>query len=225
MGRPTYHKRMIITLEGASAVGKTTTSQTLVDQAGAYAIPEVNALFTRPQGEDPHWYLQRQADRWQIAQEQTKDHPIVVLDGDVFQPLWYNWTFEQDGFPPLEFNADFYRPLIRAGKLEFPSHYFVLLASEPELRRRKESDPTRSRRGFEKHLRLIDCQAAYFRAMNTLAPGLVHFIEATSMETTQQTIAETVQQSPRPVDHPALFEGMVDWLARNPPPDSPTQGA
>ncbi len=78
---------MIICLEGPSAVGKTTTCLALAEQMDAYIIPEVNALFTRPAEASPNWYLECQAARWEIAQRQQEQNALVVLDGDLFQPL------------------------------------------------------------------------------------------------------------------------------------------
>lgn len=59
----------IICLEGASAVGKTTTSHEFARMKNTYIVPEVNLLFERPKSETNTWYLERQVDRWQIAQE------------------------------------------------------------------------------------------------------------------------------------------------------------
>lgn len=83
----------VICLEGASGVGKSTTACELSKRYSAYTVPEVNVLFERPDPMPRYWYFERQAERWQIAQEKLVDHEIVILDGDVFQPLWYNWAY------------------------------------------------------------------------------------------------------------------------------------
>ena len=57
----------IICLEGASAVGKTTTSIAIAKKTNTYIIPEVNLLFERPTKETKTWYLERQVGRWQIS--------------------------------------------------------------------------------------------------------------------------------------------------------------
>jgi deoxyadenosine/deoxycytidine kinase len=80
----------IINIEGASAVGKTTTSNTLALRYNAYHIPEVNTWWKRPEPEYPEWFFERQLDRWRIAQEKLENHRFVVIDIDLFQPLWYN---------------------------------------------------------------------------------------------------------------------------------------
>lgn len=57
----------LICLEGASAVGKTTTSNEIAKRTNTYIIPEVNLLFERPNEESKTWYLERQVERWMIA--------------------------------------------------------------------------------------------------------------------------------------------------------------
>ncbi|MFF2878415.1 hypothetical protein ACFVR2_19050 [Gottfriedia sp. NPDC057991] len=51
---------MIICLEGASAVGKTSTSLEIVKSTNTYVVPEVNLFFARPTGVSNTWYLERQ---------------------------------------------------------------------------------------------------------------------------------------------------------------------
>lgn len=84
----------LICVEGASAVGKTTTCRALSKRYNAYHIQEVNALWrNRPNPEPLFWYFEKQVERWAIAQEKLKDYEIVLFDGDLFQPMWYNWSY------------------------------------------------------------------------------------------------------------------------------------
>lgn len=76
---------MILCLEGASAVGKTTCCRALQDGLGAAVIPEVNALFERPSIAPEDWYLGRQEERYALAGAATKTHPLAVLDGDLWR--------------------------------------------------------------------------------------------------------------------------------------------
>ena len=55
----------------------------------AVHIPEVNVLFVRPSNPDPFWYYQRQIECYQIARSHAAEK-LVILDGDPFQPIWYN---------------------------------------------------------------------------------------------------------------------------------------
>jgi thymidylate kinase len=206
---------MILTLEGASAVGKTTTAAALVDQFAAATFPEVNALFRRPPEDHPNWYFERQVDRWQMAKALDKDKAIVILDGDALQALWYNWIFQNSGFQPLDDVIAFYGPLIEQGQLGFPDCYVILLAPETELRRRKEKDATRSRRNFENHLKLVQAQVLYFEAMSALAPGRVHFVQATDTEASVNEIMRVTNgASPMAaaLEPTSVFAAMADWL-------------
>ena len=204
---------MIVCLEGASAVGKTSTSRVLAQSLGVAVIPEVNAIFERPHSPSENWYLERQVERWSMAHQAQVTHPLAVLDGDPFQPLWYNWSFEFQGLQSLDALAAFYRPLIADGVLCFPDVYFHLIIGEDELRRRKEADMTRSRRNFDSHLRLMDTQRLYFSAMAALAPSLVQTVEAVTVDKNVRRI-ELILEGTREVrpDPLALFDCLVDWL-------------
>jgi adenylate kinase family enzyme len=57
----------IIQIEGASAVGKTTTSSALALKYDGYHIPEVNTWWKRPEHEYPEWFFERQLDRFRTA--------------------------------------------------------------------------------------------------------------------------------------------------------------
>ena len=206
---------MIICLEGPSAVGKTTTCAALAEQMSVCIVPEVNALFARPAEASPTWYLERQAARWEIAQKQSANQP-AILDGDVFQPLWYNWAYGFVDWQNLEALSKFFRPRIEAGTLGFPDCYVYLFTDETELRRRKEADQTRTRRNFEAHSRLVDVHPRYFSALSCLAPGMVHPVEAESVEANMQSIKNKIAAPAlNPVDALSLFDGLIDWLRSN----------
>jgi hypothetical protein len=204
---------VILCLEGPSAVGKTSTAHALAERLGAAVVPEVNVLFVRPAPEPEGWYLGRQAERWAMARQALATHPLAVLDGDPFQPLWYNWSFGFQGCQPLDALAAFYRPLIADEALGFPDAYVHLVIGEDELRRRKEADATRSRRNFDGHLRLVDTQRLYFSAMVVLAPSLVQAVEAVTVAGNVRRIEMILDGTRRVRPDPlALFDGLVAWL-------------
>ena len=62
----------------------------------SYVVPEVNMLFPRPQPESENWYLDRQVCRWEIGMRQEENYSRVIFDGDIFQPLWFNWIFSDE---------------------------------------------------------------------------------------------------------------------------------
>lgn len=207
---------MIICLEGPSAVGKTTTCSALAEQMDAYIVPEVNALFERPTDAPPNWYLERQVERWAIAQKQSANNRLTVLDGDVFQPLWYNWAYDFVGWQDLDVLSEFFRPRIEAGALGFPDCYICLFTNKAELRRRKEADQTRTRRNFDAHLKLVQAQSRYFGAMSHIAPSLVHQVEAEGVETNVSRISDkTAAPTENGRNDLRLFDSMIDWLRTN----------
>lgn len=204
----------IICFEGASAVGKTTTANRLKTIGGAYVVPEVGVLFERPRNESPEWFFERQVERWQIADEQSKSHSLVILDGDPFQPLWYCWAYDFVGWQSLDFIRRFYQPKIQIKTLRFPDRYFIFSADEAELRRRKQSDATRQRRGFETHLRMIEPQRRYFETIQNFSPNRVRFVEAKTIETNIEFIEQNVSDSINSNESKSefLFGKMINWL-------------
>jgi deoxyadenosine/deoxycytidine kinase len=207
----------VICFEGASAIGKTTTANTLKARYGALVVPEVNLLFNRPVNESAEWYFERQVDRWSAAQDQSKTHHLVILDGDPFQPLWYNWSYNFKGWQDLDFMEHFYQPKIQNKTIDFPDLYFVFSTSEAELKKRKESDTTRLRRGFETHLKMIEPQRRYFRAMQTFSPSRVLVLEADSIETNIEFVLKgvSVLSKPNASESKVLFSRLIQWLREN----------
>lgn len=205
----------IVCFEGPSAVGKTTVAAALAAE-GAHVVPEVNVLFERPADEAPGWYFERQVDRWALAVEAARGHPLVVLDGDPFQPLWYNWAYGFAGWQGLDFMEAFYRPRLVRGELGFPDLYVVFGADERVLRERRDSDPARRRRGFETHLRFIEPQRRYFRAMRELSPDRVRFLEARDVAASARAMAAAAREAPPGEEAVELFDRMVGWLREHP---------
>ena len=206
----------IICFEGASAVGKSSTSKLLKEKFNAFTIDEVNKLFERPNNAATTWYFERQVERVSIAISEIIYHEIVILDGDPFQPLWYNWCYDFIGWQPLEALDHFYREVISKGQIKFPDQYFYLHTDEEELRKRKEHDSNSKRANFEKHLQFIRPQRAYFDYMNQLEPTLVKFINATTVNNNAETIVSFLKESrfKRKPDL-ELYDGLIEWLKRN----------
>lgn len=208
----------VISIEGASAVGKTTTSSRLATTYGGYWIPEINAIWNSPKPMYREWFFERQVDRWAIAQQQSSSHPFVIIDTDLFQPFWYNWAFGFTlfGGQSLEFIADFYRKQIINQTIGFPDKYYVLYTDEVELRSRKEGDSTRRRSGFEMNLQSVEPQIRFFTALKSFIPEIVCFIESSNIDQNIEKIVETMPSAA--TDHTfsvALFDFIVNWLATN----------
>ena len=202
----------VVCLEGPSAVGKTTLCNFLSDVYGAYTVPEVNALFSRP-AKSRDWYLEKQVERWRLAQEKPRQHPFSVLDGDVFQPLWYNWSFDFRGLESLDALSNFYRAQIEARAVGFPDLYIILQADEKTLMDRREKDGTRQRRNFEKHLSFIEPQKRYFRAFEAFSPSSVCFLGG---QGNVQNVFGALSQASNHRYSVDLFDALVRWLRNYP---------
>lgn len=185
----------IICFEGASAVGKTTLSKYLRDNYNAYVIPEVNLLFGRKPDEPKFWYFEKQVERWNLAVKASKNYEVVILDGDPFQPLWYNWAYDFDILEPLESISGFYREKLAAGKIAFPEKYFILTVETDELSKRKINDASRTRKNFDRHLRFIEPQIAYFNFVKSINSDLVEFIENNEIEKTGEKVISSIGDS------------------------------
>ena len=210
---------MILCLEGPSAVGKSTTALSLAEEIGGAVIPEANKLYERPISVEPNWYLQRQVERWAMASKYWAQGKIPILDGDPFQPLWYNWVYAKEGtWQSLDFLSSFYEPLVTAGTIRFPDRYFVLDVELETLSIRKVNDSNNKRSRFLKHLDFIEPQKRYFSEMNRLSPGRAHFVSNSSStpnlaKRISSSIAKTEVVEQNDI---YLFCGLMDWLRRNP---------
>jgi deoxyadenosine/deoxycytidine kinase len=188
----------IICLEGASGIGKSTAAKYMADKFGYVRVPEVNELFERPANELPHWYFQMQEERWKMASEISDSGRVAILDGDHLHPIWYNWIFSDLGFQPINEVMRYFKKSFTDGKINFPDAYVVLKLPKDELRLRKESDKSRSRKNFETHLRLIEPQIEYFEALTRGGFNEIKFLESTSTADIAgvcKTIAETSTRS------------------------------
>lgn len=204
----------IVCLEGPSGVGKTTTANILEAVYGAFVIPEVNELFDRPEGAPAQWYLERQIERWTAALSQHQLNRLAILDGDPFQPLWYNWVYNDEGQQTLDFVEQFYRLNISNQTILFPELYIIFGADENELRKRKDGDSSRQRKNFEKHLSMIGPQRRYFQEINSVSPGRVRFLDATNPERNVQFVLQSIFLTvARPKTESAtLLKAVIQWL-------------
>jgi hypothetical protein len=146
--------------------------------------------------------------------------PAVLLDGDPFKGLWYNAVFRDDGWPDPKLVAALYRERIENDRLAWPDLYLVLDADESELTKRRAADPTRRRRRFESHLRLLAPLREYFGALAERLPGRVLQLDTTGLspdavvENARQLIARTDRQAETP--RAALVEELANWVCERP---------
>lgn len=218
----------IIALEGPSAVGKTTTAKALCEEFDGYRVPEVNERFDTSEEDSDTWYFERQCDRWELARERETEHELVVLDGDVLQPLWYNWIASGladdhetiEALAPLDSIYRFYCEKMQDQRVGFPDRYFLLLADSETLRRRKRDDETRRRRNFETHLQFVAPQREYFERLQSLSPELVRFVRARNVERNCTEIEREIPSSDQSTAGryaTELLDSTFEWASETTP--------
>jgi len=202
----------VICLEGASGIGKSTTSLFLKEHFNFKIVPEVNEMFERPIKESSTWYFEKQVERWRLAENESINGSNVILDGDPMQPIWYNWIFSDLGFQPIQQVFEFYSDAILREEIKFPEKYFILTASETELRKRKECDKNRTRKNFETHLKLISPQLDYFSKMNSLNFGNVEIIQSKDISSTAMSIFNGLPKLKLEIDQTILLNNQRQFV-------------
>lgn len=200
---------MIVCFEGPSAVGKSSLGKLLSDQH--LIVPEVNLLF---KGETPNskfWYYKKQIERYQIC---LKTNQLSILDGDPFQPLWYNWIYGfPKQFPNFEETATFYAKQISLEQLRFPDLYIIFETSLDNLYQRKERDKFRKRRNFEKHLKLIEPQKKYFKFLQEETTVEVKFVDLMDLQTAREEVLALIEATKKQEQNPSdVFEKIKNWI-------------
>jgi hypothetical protein len=210
----------IVCIEGPSAVGKTTLAHALAAPHGAVVVPELDATGAPPIESAAEWFLDRHVEKWRLALDLRATAPLVVLDGDPFKGLWYNWMHAEAGWAGIEVTGPLYRDRVRRGELSFPDLYVYLDASEAQLRARKEGDAARRRGGFEGNVRKVEPQRRYFTAMRAAAPDRVAILDTDVRDSLARRVVGLVAALP-PHRLPAepLLEAMIEWVGRHAPDD------
>ncbi|MFK7773769.1 MAG: hypothetical protein AB8F94_16580 [Saprospiraceae bacterium] len=205
---------MLISFGGASAIGKTTLCQTFSNTH--LIIPEANILFENEKREGEFWYYQKQVERFQLANLSKKD---AIFDGDIFQPIWYNWIYGYPAqFSSKEVTHQFYLEKIMENEISFPDLYIIFFTNLENLKSRKENDLTRQRRNFEKHLRLIHPHKKYFNFLKNETDIPVEFVEYKDLETTQETVLALMNRfQSTDLDSVTNFKKIVNWLENSTP--------
>jgi len=210
------HTPRIICLEGPTAVGKTTLGAQLVAQYGAAVLPELDTSGAPPIAESAGWFVDRHAEQWRAARDRSAAAAFTVLDCDPLKGLWYNGMHASEGWKGIDVVAPLYRHHIGRGTLHFPELYIVLDATESQLRERRANDPTRRRRGFEKHVPMLSAQRRYFAALAAADPARVVVLDTADRATLVARVITAIRDARAPlVDPLELLEAMTDWVRRH----------
>ncbi|HEV8656376.1 MAG TPA: hypothetical protein VGR85_12785 [Candidatus Limnocylindria bacterium] len=168
---------MIVVVEGPSGAGKTTWCRR---HGGAFALleelPDHATVPTDPE-EQAHYWVDRNVARWKQVLERERRDGLVVVDVDPFK-LHYVWTLWRTGqVPQVEWDLqrEASRAAFSSGDYALADLYLVSDIDAATLRARRDADTTRTRRGFERHILLIDSLLRWYRAIDDLEPGRVRF--------------------------------------------------
>ena len=202
----------IICFEGASGIGKTTLCKLFSNSFNV--VPEANSLFEKSGNDSKYWYYDKQIERFNLIKRSNRKS---ILDGDPFQPIWYNWVYKYptNYLSQIEIN-NFYKEKLLKGEIEFPDKYIIFQVDEAILRDRKVKDKTRLRRHFEKHLELIEPQKRYFEFINQNTGIEVDFINFTELNDTKKEVESTIRDSKKIIkDDVKIFEQISSWIKEN----------
>ena len=168
---------MIIVVEGPSGAGKTTWCRT---HAGAKALlealPDHATVPTEPQAAARFW-VERNAARWEEVLAREARDGLVVVDTDPFK-LHFVWTLFRTGqVSEVEWamQRDAARDAFAAGRYALADVFLVANVDDATLRLRRDTDPSRTRRNFERHVLLRDALLRWYSAIDRLEPGRVVF--------------------------------------------------
>jgi len=168
---------VIVVVEGASGAGKTTWCRT---HGGAHALlealPDHSTVPIDGEAAARFW-VDRNVARWQEVLSREARDGLVVVDTDPFK-LHFVWTLFRTGQATeidWTMQRDAARDAFAAGRYALADVFLVSDVDVATLRDRRENDPSRSRRNFERHVRLRDSLLRWYRAIDRLEPGRVVF--------------------------------------------------
>ena len=203
---------MIVVVEGPSGAGKTTWARR---HGGAHALleelPDHDAVPDDPEAAARFW-VERNVRRWEAVLERERRDGLVVVDTDPFK-LHFTWTLYREGMATRrqwELERDTARAAFAGGRCGLADLVFVSSIDEATLRLRREADQTRTRRNFERHVRLRDALLRWYRAIDALEPGRVVF----DLPETGITAAQLRLGTRRARAGAALFDLLVGELER-----------
>jgi hypothetical protein len=168
---------VIVVVEGPSGAGKTTWCRT---HAGANALiealPDHATVPTEPEAAARFW-VERNVARWEEVLAREARDGLVVVDTDPFK-LHFVWTLFRTGqASEVEWTSqrDAARDAFASGRYALADVFLVSDVDDATLRARRDADPSRTRRNFERHVLLRDSLLRWYSAIDRLEPGRVAF--------------------------------------------------
>ena len=207
---------MLIVVEGISASGKTSWCR---EHAAGFTVSETGPRDDAPDpGLNPvaaaQFWVERGVCRWRTGCAIERSRAVAVFDTDPIK-LHYIWSLWQIGFAAewvwqAELVAT--REAIASGRLGFADVYLVKPIDPKRARHQRDADPTRPRRNFELHVKLLRPLMTWYRALETVLPGAV------AWELPQDGLARLSGQSNRAIGKPVeIFDRIIDVLATERP--------
>jgi hypothetical protein len=168
---------VIIVVEGPSGAGKTTWCRTHGGpNALLESLPDHTTVPTEPQAAARFW-VERNVARWaEVLAREARDG-LVIVDTDPFK-LHFVWTLFRTGqVTEVEWamQRDAARDAFASGRYALADVFLVSDIDVATLRARREGDPSRTRRNFERHVLLRDTLMRWYTAIDRLDPGRVAF--------------------------------------------------
>jgi hypothetical protein len=202
---------VIIVVEGPSGAGKTTWCRT---HAAAYALlealPDHSTVPTDPEAAARFW-VERNVARWQEVLAREARDGLVVVDTDPFK-LHFVWTLFRTGqVSEVEWTTqrDVARDAFASGRYALADVFLVSNVDDATLRARRDADPSRSRRNFERHVLLRDSLLRWYSAIDRLELGRVVFgLPAAGLTTELIAKGKRARRSGR-----ELFDELIKELA------------
>lgn len=161
------HLDVIVVVEGASGAGKTTwTAKHGARYALLEALPDHAVV---PGGEEAaaRFWVERNVARWHEVVERERRDGLVVVDTDPLK-LHFTWSLYEVGYASRrewELARDVAREAVASSRYGLADLVFVSDVDETTLRVRRDGDATRTRRNFERHVRLRETTLRWYRAV------------------------------------------------------------
>lgn len=170
---------MIVVIEGISACGK---SSWCSSNGAGHVVAERGRTENAPDrvlnpADAAAFWVHGNLDRWRAAVEMEHSTGLAICDTDPLK-LHYVWSLWKIGEAReadwrLELAAT--REAFAREQIGFADLYFVGLVDPSVARRRKQTDPDRSRRNFELHVRLQPSLITWYETLSGVLPGQVFF--------------------------------------------------